>query len=64
MIRGEDGSYSMFVMHLVEHCGIQCYQTNGEVLHAVSAKPQGAEYIPRPERRARSVRLTLPIKTS
>ena len=38
MIKGEDGLYSMFVMHLVEHCGIQCYQTNGEVLHAAMSK--------------------------
>ena len=41
VIKGEDGAYHMMVMHLVEHCGIQCYQTNGEVLHAVSSKPQG-----------------------
>jgi hypothetical protein len=24
VIRGEDGLYHMFVMHLVERCGIQC----------------------------------------
>lgn len=41
VIRGEDGRYHMFAMHLVRHCGIQCYQTNGEVLHATAARPEG-----------------------
>lgn len=41
VIQGEDKQYHMFVMHLVDRCGIQCYQTNGEVLHAVAPEPQG-----------------------
>jgi hypothetical protein len=54
VIQSRDGRYHMFVMHLVEHCGIQCYQTNGEVLHATAATPtgpfsvQGVAIAPRP----------------
>ena len=41
VIKGDDGTYHMFVMHLVDHCGIQCYQTNGQVLHATASQPEG-----------------------
>ena len=36
-----DGRYHMYVMHLKEHCGIQCYQSNGQVLHATANAPEG-----------------------
>jgi hypothetical protein len=39
VIRDDIGGYHMFAMHLVQHCGIQCYQTNGQVLHATAVSP-------------------------
>jgi len=44
VIQGDgDGRYHMFVMHLANHCGIQCYQSNGQVLHVVTEPGAGPE---------------------